>query len=125
MRTRRAFAAAILLLSVLLAPPSGAKDPPPADWHNLGRRKTDCFETECIINPAGVHRFLKPLGDSQFKVVPDRGARGDAAPFHPPPARLEPADSVRERLGRERPFGIEGTPPRGVLRGGSPVIPRR
>jgi hypothetical protein len=99
----QAFAAAL----VLLLPASG-----------IAQTSTTCFETECIINPAGVHRFLRP--PSRFSVMPERKPRCSA-----PPAKPEPAEGIRERLGRERLFGIEGTPQRGVLRGSSPVIPRR
>jgi hypothetical protein len=87
----QAFAAAL----VLLLPASG-----------IAQTSTTCFETECIINPAGVHRFLRPsIRESTFIALPER--RG-VARFSPPPARPEPADGIRERLGRERPFGIEG-----------------
>jgi hypothetical protein len=109
----RVVAAALLLL---LPAPGIAQTS--EEWRDLHRRKTVCYETECIINPLGVHRFLRP--ESTFTALPERKPH-----FSAPPAKPAPSDGVRERLGRERPFGIEGTPPRGVLRGSSPVIPRR
>jgi hypothetical protein len=93
---------------LMLAAPGAAQTS--EQWRDLHWRKTACYETECILNPAGTHRFLKPsLGESRFvPVTPQR-----VVPARPsaPPARS-----------RGLP-GLGDAP--GIQRGSSPVIPGR
>lgn len=126
MSTSRPFVVAALLLLL----PAASVAQSSYGSRDLQRGTIGCYDTACVVNPAGVHRFLKPLPDSQFTpIVPNRAmldrGPGGTPTASPAPAKSSAPERLRKRLGRERLLGIEGKPPRGVLRGATPVIPRR